>query len=228
MSGLKILTAANVNAVLAAMDLQLAVECQAAVFGAYSSKAAKEDGEWLWLGLRLGLLRNGHGNGGCCWWRDMPPRLLKAPASPRAILLCCRMYQSVQRIVITSTPRHLFLTNTPAPGVPALQLPLRHVLQSPAQSMLFMPGRVNAQTAIKIVSVPKASSDGLPGTTLVMDEETGRVRAVINARRLTALRNAAGEFALEALGGKWEMGEGARVWIGGTWPGFGVLASCKC
>jgi len=78
--------------------------------------------------------------------------------------------------------------------VPGIQLPLRHVLQSPEQSMLFMPGRVNSKTAIKIVSVPKAGSEGLPGTTLVMDEKSGRVRAVINARKLTALRNAAGEF----------------------------------
>lgn len=55
-----------------------------------------------------------------------------------------------------------------------------------------MPGRINHRTAIKIVSVPTAGGDGLPGTTLVMDEETGHVRAVVNARKLTALRNAAG------------------------------------
>jgi ornithine cyclodeaminase len=59
--------------------------------------------------------------------------------------------------------------------------------------MLFMPARVPGTTAIKIVSVPKGGSDGLPGTTLVLDEVSGKVRAVINARRLTAVRNAAGE-----------------------------------
>jgi len=45
MSDLKVLTAADVNAVLASMDLQLAVDSQAAVFGAYSSKQQAEDGE---------------------------------------------------------------------------------------------------------------------------------------------------------------------------------------
>lgn len=61
--------------------------------------------------------------------------------------------------------------------------------------MLFMPGRVDRKTAIKIVSVPTSGGDGLPGTTLIMDEVSGRVRAVVNARRLTAQRNAAGESA---------------------------------
>lgn len=59
--------------------------------------------------------------------------------------------------------------------------------------MLFMPGRVDSKTAIKIVSVPTSGGEGLPGTTLIMDEVSGRVRAVVNARRLTAQRNAAGE-----------------------------------
>lgn len=60
--------------------------------------------------------------------------------------------------------------------------------------MLFMPARVNATTTIKIVSVPKAGAEGLPATTLVMDEKTGRVVGVVNARKLTAVRNAAGEW----------------------------------
>jgi len=48
-------------------------------------------------------------------------------------------------------------------------------------------------TAIKVVSVPKQSGIyGLPATTLVLDEVTGGVKAVVNARKLTALRNAAG------------------------------------
>jgi ornithine cyclodeaminase/alanine dehydrogenase-like protein (mu-crystallin family) len=62
--------------------------------------------------------------------------------------------------------------------------------------MLFMPAR-NADaggTACKIVSVPTAGGeDGLPGSTIIMDEESGKVRAVVNARKLTALRNACGE-----------------------------------
>ncbi|KLT44462.1 NAD(P)-binding protein [Cutaneotrichosporon oleaginosum] len=79
-----------------------------------------------------------------------------------------------------------------APGVRKLQLPLRHQLSSPDQTMLFMPARVTGSTSCKIVSVPRAGSDGLPGSTIMMDEKTGKVKAIMNARRLTALRNAAG------------------------------------
>ncbi|KAG6807215.1 hypothetical protein H0H93_001841, partial [Arthromyces matolae] len=46
---------------------------------------------------------------------------------------------------------------------------------------------------MKAVCVPKSSNDtrGLPGSTIVMDEETGAVKALVNARSLTAYRNAA-------------------------------------
>ena len=48
-------------------------------------------------------------------------------------------------------------------------------------------------TAVKVVCVPaKSDPRGLPATTLVLDEVTGGVKAVVNARNLTALRNAAG------------------------------------
>lgn len=46
MTGLKILTGADVDAVLDAMDLSLAVESQAAVFAAYST-AKTDDGECI-------------------------------------------------------------------------------------------------------------------------------------------------------------------------------------
>jgi len=50
-------------------------------------------------------------------------------------------------------------------------------------------------TAVKVVCVPvKSDPRGLPGTTLVLDEVTGGVKAVVNARSLTALRNAAGPY----------------------------------
>ncbi|KAF8990663.1 hypothetical protein BDQ17DRAFT_1393088 [Cyathus striatus] len=51
-------------------------------------------------------------------------------------------------------------------------------------------------TTIKVVSVPKCKDDtrGLPGSTLVLDEDTGAVKAIVNARNLTALRNAAGSL----------------------------------
>jgi ornithine cyclodeaminase/alanine dehydrogenase-like protein (mu-crystallin family) len=61
-----------------------------------------------------------------------------------------------------------------------------------------MPARASAQLqlggiGVKVVSVPNGGRDGgLPATTTVFDEVTGRLRAVINARELTALRNACG------------------------------------
>jgi hypothetical protein len=35
-------------------------------------------------------------------------------------------------------------------------------------------------------------ADGIPATTIVLDEDTGGVKAIVNARSLTALRTAAG------------------------------------
>ncbi|GMK57060.1 hypothetical protein CspeluHIS016_0309000 [Cutaneotrichosporon spelunceum] len=87
------------------------------------------------------------------------------------------------------------------PGVRKLQLPLRHQLIAPDQTMLIMPARVSGTMSCKIVSVPRASSDGLPGSTIMMDDKTGKVKAIMNARRLTALRNAAGSvLSYQALG----------------------------
>jgi ornithine cyclodeaminase len=57
-------------------------------------------------------------------------------------------------------------------------------------------------TAVKVVCVPAESDPrGLPGTTLVLDEVTGGVKAVVNARNLTALRNAAGSLLSTTLVG---------------------------
>jgi len=64
------------------------------------------------------------------------------------------------------------------------------------------PGFVLGGTAIKVVCVPANSdSRGLPGTTLVLDEISGIVKAVVNARNLTALRNAAGSLLSTTLVG---------------------------
>ena len=60
---------------------------------------------------------------------------------------------------------------------------------------LFMPSRVpDLGTAIKVVSVPSLpeTRQGLPSSTLVLDEVTGCVKALVNATALTALRTAAG------------------------------------
>jgi ornithine cyclodeaminase/alanine dehydrogenase-like protein (mu-crystallin family) len=75
-----------------------------------------------------------------------------------------------------------------------ISAPHRTSIESTSCTSLFMPARIDGfgGTAIKIVSVPRQSVDGLPATTLIMDEESGGVKAVINARDLTALRTAAG------------------------------------
>ncbi|KAK7681864.1 hypothetical protein QCA50_015212 [Cerrena zonata] len=71
---------------------------------------------------------------------------------------------------------------------------------------LFMPSRISSiGTAIKVVSVPSASAPlevrekGLPGSTFVFDEESGRVNGVVNASKLTAVRNAAGSLLATRL-----------------------------
>ncbi|ORX34654.1 hypothetical protein BD324DRAFT_583137 [Kockovaella imperatae] len=74
-----------------------------------------------------------------------------------------------------------------------LQTPPRITLSCQAYTSLFMPSQVpSLGTGIKIVSVPSSDGQGLPATNLLLDETSGKVKAVINARKLTALRNAAG------------------------------------
>lgn len=97
---------------------------------------------------------------------------------------------------------------------PGISMPHRLNIQMANHTTLFMPARLGpsevpsvelapasgvattstlGSTAIKVVSVPKESGfHGIPGTTLVLDEVTGGVKAIVNARKLTALRNAAG------------------------------------
>lgn len=81
-----------------------------------------------------------------------------------------------------------------------IQIPHRTAIDMKSHTTLFMPARISSSrcalegTSIKVVSVPRKEGDthGLPATTLVLNEETGAVEAVVNARELTALRNAAG------------------------------------
>lgn len=85
----------------------------------------------------------------------------------------------------------------------SVSIPHRSTVSSPNHNTLFMPSRLAplAGTAIKVVSVPtaKAPSEikarGLPASTLVLDEQTGEIAAVVNARKLTALRNAASVYS---------------------------------
>ncbi len=83
-------------------------------------------------------------------------------------------------------------------GAEGVCIPHRGTILSSNHRVLFMPSRLSAiGTAIKIVSVPTPSAPadarerGLPASTMVIDDRTGEVTAVINARKLTALRNAA-------------------------------------
>lgn len=87
-----------------------------------------------------------------------------------------------------------FRTFSTVPG--AAQVPHRTTVQTGAHSVLFMPARLEGlATAIKIVSVPsRGQRDGLPATTILLDEETGEAKAVVNARALTAVRTAAGRL----------------------------------
>lgn len=74
--------------------------------------------------------------------------------------------------------------------------PQRTAIDMPEHRALFMPARIpNIGTTIKVVSVPLLSGDtrGIPGSTLVLDEKTGSIKALVNARSLTTLRTAAGK-----------------------------------
>ena len=86
-------------------------------------------------------------------------------------------------------------------GTVGIHQPHRTSVPVTNHTALFMPSRIEPfGTAIKVVSVPTSTAPqlikaaGLPGTTLVLDESSGAARAVVNARRLTALRNAAGKY----------------------------------
>ncbi|WWC58049.1 uncharacterized protein I303_100584 [Kwoniella dejecticola CBS 10117] len=128
---------------------------------------------------------------------------------------------AVDKVLTTLSPElalssqaHVFklFSNPSTPSVNApkahdvIQTPHRITVSSEETTMLFMPARAptistsasastgstSTTTSIKIVSVPQKSDGGLPGTTLILDEKSGKVKAVVNARKLTALRNAAG------------------------------------
>ncbi|KAG8215714.1 hypothetical protein J3R82DRAFT_7595 [Butyriboletus roseoflavus] len=80
--------------------------------------------------------------------------------------------------------------------------PHRTAISMARHTALFMPSRVpDLGTAIKVVSVPSSpgSRQGLPGSTLVLDEVTGCVKAILNATALTILRTAAGSLLATRL-----------------------------
>ncbi|TFK38476.1 hypothetical protein BDQ12DRAFT_631010 [Crucibulum laeve] len=85
--------------------------------------------------------------------------------------------------------------------------PHRILISTSNHTALFMPSRIGCPsllgTTVKVVSVPRSNEDarGLPASTLVLDEDTGAVKAIVNARSLTALRNAAGSLLSSNLVG---------------------------
>lgn len=76
-----------------------------------------------------------------------------------------------------------------------IEMPHRTTVGTDSYNALFMPAHMDDfGTSMKVVSLPKGpSQEGLPASTLLLDERTGALKALINARSLTALRNAAGE-----------------------------------
>ena len=77
-------------------------------------------------------------------------------------------------------------------GPSTIQTPHRSTLVTPSQRTLVMPSRAGELLGCKFVGVPNEGSGGLPGSTVVIDHETGRVKGLVNARKLTAFRNACG------------------------------------
>ncbi|EJF62087.1 NAD(P)-binding protein [Dichomitus squalens LYAD-421 SS1] len=84
---------------------------------------------------------------------------------------------------------------------PGIIQPHRTSVPTGNHTCLFMPSRVaSSGTTMKVVAVPTATAPqdvkerGLPGSTIVLDERNGGVKAIVNARSLTALRNAAGSL----------------------------------
>ncbi|KAL0578645.1 hypothetical protein V5O48_003345 [Marasmius crinis-equi] len=82
--------------------------------------------------------------------------------------------------------------------------PHRIAIPTEHHKALFMPARISATgTTMKVVAVPTRSNDagGLPASTIVLDKNSGAVKAIVNARSLTALRNAGGSLLSTTLVG---------------------------
>lgn len=81
---------------------------------------------------------------------------------------------------------------------PTSYTPYRSSIQTQNHTALFMPARMANDTTVKLVCVPRDPSDtrGIPASTVVLDHATGAVKAIVNARNLTPIRNAAGKYAV--------------------------------
>ncbi|KAK4054511.1 hypothetical protein OIV83_001005 [Microbotryomycetes sp. JL201] len=126
--------------------------------------------------------------------QDVDEILCQLPAQT----ICDTVAHALQTV---STARAAQSAQAPSHSVD-VQSPLRIATESSNHKTLYMPSRIAdghnpAVTAIKIVSVPKTNCQipGLPGTNLVLDEETGAVKAIVNSKDLTGLRTAAASAA---------------------------------
>jgi ornithine cyclodeaminase/alanine dehydrogenase-like protein (mu-crystallin family) len=114
----------------------------------------------------------------------------------------------VDQIISSFTPNELqilmarvfsCLSSPSSTAPPTSYTPHRTSIPTQNHTALFMPARIAGSglygTTIKLVCVPRNPGDsrGLPGSTLVLDEATGTIKAIVNARSLTPLRNAAGK-----------------------------------
>ena len=75
-------------------------------------------------------------------------------------------------------------------------IPHRTMIGRETHNTLFMPSSIGGiGTSVKAVSVPKSGMRGsTTASTLLLDEDTGAAKALINAGSLTALRTASGRF----------------------------------
>ncbi|KAH8829256.1 hypothetical protein DL96DRAFT_1668795 [Flagelloscypha sp. PMI_526] len=119
-----------------------------------------------------------------------------------------KIIQSFSSDFLVSLMARVFrLVSQPQEDPPTYFNPARLSFPTSAHTTLFMPARIAfgpsylAGTTCKIVSVPRSPMDqgGLPGSTLVLDETSGAVKAIVNSRSLTALRNAAGSLLSATL-----------------------------
>ncbi|KAF8893445.1 hypothetical protein BD779DRAFT_1435934 [Infundibulicybe gibba] len=109
-------------------------------------------------------------------------------------------FQPMSLLLLQAKALTILSQSSTSPTTPIVLLPHRTSLDTEHHTALFMPARIAhpafRATAIKVVCVPRRAGDsrGLPASTLVVNEETGSVRAIINSRSLTALRTAAGSL----------------------------------
>ena len=99
-------------------------------------------------------------------------------------------------------------------GPSDIQIPHRSTLVTESQRTLVMPSRAGELVGCKFVGVPNEGSGGLPGSTVIVDHETGRVKGLVNARKLTALRNACGLSYLLQRGDRALIGVRVLMFIG--------------